>query len=115
MLCIIWVVLKENLFEPKPSIIRPSACLPLDCMNRHLNNFNVDMHRSLDFNVDILNGCLDLWIWIEKETGDQNFQHGLKLHSALVGRSDGGVDGWIGGLAVPQNLIAGENRLRHNT
>ena len=89
MLCIIWVVLKENLFEPKPSIIRPSACLPLDCMNRHLNNFNVDMHRSLDFNVDILNGCLDLWIWIEKETGDQE--------------------------AVPQNLIAGENRLRHNT
>ena len=89
MLCIIWVVLKENLFEPKPSIIRPSACLPLDCMNRHLNNFNVDVHRSLDFDVDILNGCLDLWIWIEKETGDQE--------------------------AVPQNLIAGENRLRHNT
>ena len=89
MLCIMWVVLKENLFEPKPSIIRPSACLPLDCMNRHLNNFNVDTHRSLDFNVDILNGCLDLWIWIEKETGDQE--------------------------AVPQNLIAGENRLHHNT
>ena len=89
MLCIMWVVLKENLFEPKPSIIRPSACLPLDCMNRHLNNFNVDVHRSLDFDVDILNGCLDLWIWIEKETGDQE--------------------------AVPQNLIAGENRLRHNT
>ena len=25
-----------NLFDPKPSIILPSACLPLDCMNLHL-------------------------------------------------------------------------------
>merc|ERR1719507_2175409 len=28
----------DFLFEPKPSIIRPSACLPLDCMNRHLRS-----------------------------------------------------------------------------